>query len=195
MLRTRTKRRRKQSLASLSSKWRVRINYLQIAAVDLRGNATNPDLPSTRLDSLACYAVTSWFLIWDPTQSPRGLGGGLDSSEEVPEGGAAAATAAVVVGVALVVLTIWGVSTIANNVTNDATVDEIESVNETNDNFNYDRCAALCMLAYNGCMGVEYYNNRCRPAAKKKCSDIYDACILGCSGGIWPTETPGVRFY
>ena len=45
--------------------------YLQIAAVNLKADASTPN---------------QWFLIWDPTQSPRGLGGGLDTSQEVPEG-------------------------------------------------------------------------------------------------------------
>ena len=38
--------------------------YLQIAAVNLKEDASTPDLPSTS----GGYAVTSWFLIWDPTQ-------------------------------------------------------------------------------------------------------------------------------
>ena len=40
-------------------------NYLQIAAVNLKEDAPTPDLPSTP----SGYAVTSWFLIWDPTQT------------------------------------------------------------------------------------------------------------------------------
>jgi len=46
--------------------------YLQIACIDLT-RSHHPDL---------------WYINWDPTQSPRGLGGGLDKlqSEFAPHG-------------------------------------------------------------------------------------------------------------
>ena len=119
----------------------------------------------------------------------------LAGGAAVAGGSIAASAAIVVVGVGLVALTIWGISTLVDNVADDATADETESIENTRDNFSYDRCAEWCMSAYNRCMGVEYYDKRCRPSAKKKCSDLYAACIRGCRGGKWPTETPGVRLY
>lgn len=66
-------------------------------------NTQPPALPASRL---VCHAVPGWYITWDPTQSPREspqgldvckararrvsganqLGGGLDTSQEVPEG-------------------------------------------------------------------------------------------------------------
>ena len=48
--------------------------YLQIAAIDLQRTA-QPALPSTPLQG---YAVTGWYITWDPTQSPRESPQGLD---------------------------------------------------------------------------------------------------------------------
>ena len=31
-------------------------------------------------------------------------------------------------------------------------------------------------------------------ASKKKCSDLYDACILGCRGGKWPRKLQALDF-
>ena len=96
MLLTHTKRGRIRSQAPHNARWQVQFRkdispkHHANAAVNLKANASTPDLPSTP----GGYAVTSWFLIWDPTQSPRGIGGELDTSQEVPEGRAANGVAA-----------------------------------------------------------------------------------------------------
>ena len=101
---------------------------------------------------------------------------------------AAAAAAPVVVVVGIVALTVWGVYTIVNNIEDDATVDEIESVEVTNTTFNYTECEIWCRKNYYACLNIKYYNKGCPLSAWIECNAAYDACLFGCSMGKWPTE-------
>ena len=93
-----------------------------------------------------------------------------------------------VVGIGLLALTVWGVSTIVNNIADDATVDETESVETTKERFPYDKFERWCTEIYHACLNRDYYNKRCPRSGWIRCNHAYNDCLLGCSAGKWPTE-------
>ena len=196
MILTYTKRRRESSLAPFGTKRRVRTDMghrfekkvppYGFAPTD--GRWTRRDYLPVQYEHnsyrFAKNATTIYIDVYGLFAAEAAAASGIFAAN----GAAAAAAAPVVVVVGIIALAIWGVYTIVNNIADDATVDEIESIEATKDCFPYDKCERWCTDIYHACLNREYYNKGCPPSGWVKCNVAKDACILGCSMGKWPTE-------